>query len=99
MPVESSVYTALIAGFTGNPALLLLAIVLIGIGFLAYKLIGRFLVSFSLHSEKMSASMESMAKDFNNVKEDIHDLKRDIAVIAEKVSAHEVRINRLEDKD
>ena len=90
--VGDSVYTALINGFASNPAMLLLAVVLVGLGFLAYKFSLRFLDA----NDKVAESIEKISETLEAVREDVHDLKKDIAVIAERVSAHEVRINRLE---
>lgn len=92
--VTEGVSTAIVAGLAGNPAMLLLAIVLVGIGFLGYKFIG----AFQMHSASLADNVKRMADDFEKVREDIHDLKRDIAVIAERVGTHEVRISQLERK-
>lgn len=99
MPVTAGdgTWTALINALGTNPALLLLALVLAAGTYISYKLINKFLDGFLDNSKKMADSVEKMANDFSSMKDDVHELKKDMAVIAERVSGHEIRLNRLED--
>lgn len=95
MEPTPSTYEAIIAALGSNPALLLLALVLLGFGFLLHRFIPLFFKPFN----DIADSMKTVAEDIGDMKKDLGTLQKDIAVITEKVLYHETRISRLEDKE
>lgn len=78
--VSDSVFTTLINALAGNPAFLLLAVVLVGVGFLAYKAIGL----LEGHVQAALSSVEKMGDSLKAIQDDIHELK---VVLTEKKSS------------
>lgn len=67
----NDVLIALIRAFASSPANLLLAMVLFGIGFLAYK----FIVAFEAHGLAVSNTLEKISESLKSGAEDLKELK------------------------
>jgi hypothetical protein len=70
MPSDN-VITTLIKAFAGEPNTLLLAMVLFGIGFMAYRFVGK----FTEHGDNVVKSLESMSETLKDLQSDAKELK------------------------
>ncbi len=95
MEPTSSTYEKAIDALGTNPALLLLALVLLGVGFLVHRLIPLIFKPFN----DIAASMQKMSEDTGEMKAHLAILQKDITVLVERVTYHETRIKRLEDRE
>lgn len=69
--METSVLEKLITAFASEPSTLLLAMVLFGLGYLAYKLLG----SFVAHGEKLNATLDRISESLKEMTEDLKEVK------------------------
>lgn len=95
MEPTSSTYEKAIDALGTNPALLLLALVLLGFGFLIHRFLPLLFKPFN----DIAASMQKMSEDTGEMKAHLAILQKDITVIVEKLSYHDTRIKRLEDRE
>lgn len=67
----NEVLSELIKAFASNPSNLMLAMVLFGMGFLAYKFVG----AFEAHGTAVAATLEKISDSLKSGAEDLKELK------------------------